>query len=114
MALPEKYRLPIYLHYYEGYSTEEIAAILGKPKGTVCTNLSRGREQLKEQLLKEERIDEANYTWLTEFLTDLKGENNNNAEIIYGKLDNLLTELEVFALSLFSSFTIVRNSFNPS
>ena len=53
MALPEKYRLPIYLHYYEGYSTQEIAAILGKPKGTVCTNLSRGREQLKEQLLKE-------------------------------------------------------------
>lgn len=50
MEMPVKYRMPIYLHYYEGYSTDEIAAILKIPKGTVCTNLKRGREMLKNQL----------------------------------------------------------------
>ena len=50
MGLPNKYRLPIYLHYYEGYSTGEIGKILGIPKNTVCSNLKRGREQLKEIL----------------------------------------------------------------
>ena len=50
MELPKKYRLPIYLHYYEEYSTAEIGAILKIPKNTVCTNLRRGREMLKESL----------------------------------------------------------------
>lgn len=53
IALPEKYRLPIYLHYYEGYTTGEIARILRLPKGTVCTNLSRGRQMLKDYLEEE-------------------------------------------------------------
>lgn len=48
MALPRKYRLPIYLHYYEGYSTQEIGQMLKLPKNTVCTQLKRGRELLKE------------------------------------------------------------------
>lgn len=50
MALPKKYRLPIYLYYYEGYSTEEIGQLLKIPKGTVCTNLRRGRQLLKENI----------------------------------------------------------------
>jgi len=50
LALPKKYRLPIYLHYYEGYSTQQIAELLGIPKGTVCTNLDRGRKILRLQL----------------------------------------------------------------
>lgn len=50
MELPKKYRLPIYLHYYEGYSTQEIGAILKLPKNTVCTHLKRGRELLREAL----------------------------------------------------------------
>lgn len=50
MDLPKKYRLPIYLHHYEGYSTEEVAGILGVPRGTVCTQLMRGRELLKKTL----------------------------------------------------------------
>lgn len=50
MALPRKYRLPIYLHYYEGYSTQEIGVILKIPKNTVCTRLKRGRELLRESL----------------------------------------------------------------
>lgn len=50
MALPKNYRLTIYLHYYEGYTAQEIAGLLNMPKGTVCTNLRRGRELLKETL----------------------------------------------------------------
>lgn len=50
VALPLKYRAPIYLYYYEQYSTTEIAQILKIPKGTVCTNLDRGRQIIKKQL----------------------------------------------------------------
>lgn len=50
MGLPTKYRLPIYLHYYEEYSTTQIGQILNIPKGTVCIRLKRGRELLKQSL----------------------------------------------------------------
>lgn len=50
MALPKKYRLPIYLHYYEEYSTQEIAQLLRLPKNTICTQLKRGREMLRKLL----------------------------------------------------------------
>ena len=50
MALPRKYRIPIYLYYYEGYSTQEIGRILKLPKNTVCTQLKRGRALLKKTL----------------------------------------------------------------
>ena len=45
--LPTHYRTVIYLHYYEGYTAEEIGKILGIPKATVHTRLVRGREKLK-------------------------------------------------------------------
>lgn len=54
MALPKKYRLPIYLHYYEEYSTQEIAQILKLPKNTICTQLKRGRELLREMIQEVE------------------------------------------------------------
>ena len=50
MDLPKKYRIVIYLHYYEGYSTQEIAGILRIPKNTVCSHLKRGRDLLKKEL----------------------------------------------------------------
>jgi len=56
MDLPRKFRLVIYLHYYEGYSTQEIGQILKLPKNTVCTHLKRGRELLKKQLEAEEYV----------------------------------------------------------
>ena len=52
MRLPRKYRMVIYLHYYEGYSTAEIAQILGSKQSTVCTQLERGRKLLKNMLLE--------------------------------------------------------------
>lgn len=53
LDLEEKYRLPIHLHYYEGYSLEEIAALLRVRPGTVGSWLSRGREKLKDALKEE-------------------------------------------------------------
>ena len=50
LALPDKYRDVVYLHYYEGYSCEEISQFLGIPNATVRTRLRRGREQLKTDL----------------------------------------------------------------
>lgn len=50
MNLPIKYRNVIYLHYYEGYSVEEIGNILNKNKNTVKTWLKRGRSELKENM----------------------------------------------------------------
>lgn len=49
-ALPDKYRDTIYLYYYEGYSTAQIAAILRCRENTVYSQLSRGRQMLKERL----------------------------------------------------------------
>ena len=45
--LPVQFREVIHLHYYEGYSTEEIAKILGRNPSTVRSDLRRGREKLK-------------------------------------------------------------------
>lgn len=50
LQMPAKYQDPIYMYYYEGYSTEEIAKILKKPHATVRTQLKRGRELLKDHL----------------------------------------------------------------
>ena len=50
LALPEKYKDPIYLHYYEGYTAEEIGQILGKNTNTVYTLLTRARKMLKTRL----------------------------------------------------------------
>lgn len=48
--LPPQYRVVLYLHYYEQYTTSEIAKLLHIPAGTVSTRLRRGREQLKTML----------------------------------------------------------------
>jgi len=49
-ALPSKYRMPIYLHYFENYATAEIAELLKIKPGTVRMRLNRGREMLRERL----------------------------------------------------------------
>ncbi len=50
LALPQKYRDIIYLHYYEGYTTPEISQILSKNVNTVYTYLARAKQMLKERL----------------------------------------------------------------
>lgn len=48
--LPLRFRTPIHLHYGEGYSTEEIGAMLDLPPSTVRTRLYRARQKLKDLL----------------------------------------------------------------
>ena len=53
LSLPEKYRLPIHLYYYENYSVKQIAAALSLNESTVKTRLKRGKEKLRSMLEKE-------------------------------------------------------------
>jgi RNA polymerase sigma factor (sigma-70 family) len=48
--LPQRYRRPIVLFYLEGKSVEEVATALGRPRGTVLSQLARGRERLRLRL----------------------------------------------------------------
>lgn len=50
LKLSPKYRSVIYLYYYEGYSIKEIASIMNKNVSTIGTWLSRGKNELKNQL----------------------------------------------------------------
>ena len=50
LSLDERYRIPIHLYYYEGYSIGEIAEIIGTNPNTVGTRLARGRKLLKNKL----------------------------------------------------------------
>ena len=47
LALPPKYRVVLYLHYYECCSTAEIAKLLKISQTAVTTRLARGRQQLQ-------------------------------------------------------------------
>jgi RNA polymerase sigma factor (sigma-70 family) len=50
--LPEKYRLPLLLHYLEGKTAEETARELGHTRGTFYNRLSRGLELLRGRLTR--------------------------------------------------------------
>ena len=48
LSLPEKEKLAVYLHYYQGYSTNEAAELMGANPATVRSWLHRARRRLKE------------------------------------------------------------------
>lgn len=52
-ALPDKHRLVLFLHYYQGYSTDEIAKMLGENPSTVRSRLVQARKKLKIRLEAE-------------------------------------------------------------
>ena len=49
-TLPPKYRAVVHLYYYEGYSQEEIAKILGITRTAVQTRMQRARKLLEKEL----------------------------------------------------------------
>jgi len=53
MELPERYKAAIYLYYYEGYDSKEIAEMLEKPRSTILNHLSEARKLLKGVLENE-------------------------------------------------------------
>lgn len=57
MKLNPKYRVTLYLYYYEGFSTGEIAKLLKISQSAVTSRLDRGRRDLK-------RIIEEDSQWM--------------------------------------------------
>ena len=53
LNLPVHQKTVIYMHYFEGYSVEEIAALCGVATGTVKSRLARARDVLKNTLKGE-------------------------------------------------------------
>jgi len=49
-AMPDEFRMAVYLSDVEGFSYKEIAEITGVPTGTVMSRLHRGRKLLRSSL----------------------------------------------------------------
>lgn len=47
LSLPQDYKDAVYMYYYEGYTTVEIARHLNCPESTVRSRLARARKQLQ-------------------------------------------------------------------
>ena len=50
-ALPAPYSTVVFLHDCEGYTIREIAEMLGKKENTVSTQLRRGHERLRMEIV---------------------------------------------------------------
>lgn len=67
-TLPKKYRILIYLYYYEGYKTGEIGSMLGISASTVQTRLAKARKLLKLEIEGNgENYDEKRVSGWNEF-----------------------------------------------
>ena len=53
LKLPDKYRIVIYLFYFEGYKISEMSSILEINESTLKSQLVKAREMLKESLKEE-------------------------------------------------------------
>jgi RNA polymerase sigma-70 factor (ECF subfamily) len=57
-ALPYDYRKAVVLADVQGYSYEEIAQFVGCPVGTIRSRLHRGRQLLRQNILKLQSQEE--------------------------------------------------------
>jgi RNA polymerase sigma-70 factor (ECF subfamily) len=57
-TLDLKYRIPLLLHYLDGYPIKEVAHIMRLPVGTVKSRLSRARGLMQDRLNQEVFSDE--------------------------------------------------------
>lgn len=64
LSLPAKYKDVVYLHYYEGYKTYEIAEMLHCSHSTVRNRLSRARKLLQKSLGGGQDDRKRNYDFL--------------------------------------------------
>lgn len=53
LSLPEPFRTPVILYYFEDMSIEQIGNILSINKGTVKSRLARGRDRLYQIIVRE-------------------------------------------------------------
>ena len=49
-GLPEKFSVPMMLHFGDDFTVEEIAEILRIPRGTVSSRISRGLKMLRDEM----------------------------------------------------------------
>ena len=54
--LPDKLKIPVYLYYYDGYTSEEIGQMLHISSSAVRSRLQKAREQLRNVLSEERSI----------------------------------------------------------
>lgn len=55
--LPDNLKIPVYLFYYDGYSSEEIGQMLHISSSAVRTRLQKAREQLRNVLGDERSVE---------------------------------------------------------
>jgi len=53
VALPEKFKLVLFLYYVEEYRIEDIAGMIGRTPSAVKMRLKKGRQLLEEKYRKE-------------------------------------------------------------
>ena len=51
--LPDKFRLPILFHYFEGLDYNESARMLGLPVGTIKSRLNAAKKKLRMEMENE-------------------------------------------------------------
>ncbi|WP_437228105.1 RNA polymerase sigma factor [Planctomicrobium sp. SH661] len=51
--MPESFRTPVLLYYFEELSYKEISSVLEVPIGTVMSRLARGKELLRSRLMEK-------------------------------------------------------------